>query len=200
MQQVLKLACLTNHPNGRTSDDSRSLVQTVVLCTLSPTNEENLFKPSYSEISEILGMPAQKYQRIAIAVAHKRDQLENGDKGTIFSQVIKSRGWTKVDEELLKKIHAFVRNHPHVVQSPLANDMATVKDESGLPIKVPKLLLQIPIRVLHNDLLKKLPEARDSDGKALVSDTKLRQILPKELRRMSEIYKIMCACLQCLKI
>ena len=88
MRQVLKLACLTNHPNGRTSDDLRSLVQTVVLCTLSPTNEENLFKPSYSEISEILGMPAQKYRRIAIAVAHKRDQLENGDKGTIFSQAV----------------------------------------------------------------------------------------------------------------
>ena len=133
-------------------------------------------------------------------MADKRDKLENGSKGTIFSQVIKSRGWTKVDDELLKKIHSFVRHHPHVVQSPLANDMATVKDESGLPIKVPKLLLQIPIRVLHNDLLKNLPEARDSDGKALVSDTKLRQILPKELRLMSERYKIMCACLQCLKI
>ena len=81
----------------------RSLVQTVVLCTLSPTNEENSSKPSYSEISEILGMPASKYRRIAIAVGHKRDKLENGEKGTIFSQVIKSRGWTKVDEELLKK-------------------------------------------------------------------------------------------------
>ena len=61
LRRVLKLACATNHPNGRTSDDLRSLVQTVVLCTLSPTNEENLFKPSYSEISEILGMQPQKY-------------------------------------------------------------------------------------------------------------------------------------------
>ena len=146
-------------------------------------------------------MDPQKYRRISIAMADKRDKLENGDKGTIFSQVVKSKGWTKVDAELLKKIHDWIRDHPHVVQSPIANDMATVKDEeSGLSFKVPKILLQIPIRVLHNELLLDLPEARDSDGKALVSDTKLRQILPKELRLMSDRYKIMCACLQCLKI
>ena len=82
--------------------------------------------------------------------------------------VVKSRGWIKVNDELLKKIHSFIRNHPHVVESPLANDIATVKNQGGLLIKAPKLLLQIPIRVLHNYLVKNLVEARDSTRKVLV--------------------------------
>ena len=68
------------------------------------------------------------------------------------------------------------------MESPIANDMATVKNQEGLLIKVPKLLLQIPIRVLHNDLVNNLVEARDSNGKVLVSDTKLRQILSKGIK------------------
>ena len=59
MRQVLKLACATNHPNGRTSDDLRSLVQTVVLCTLSPTNKENPSKSPFTKLAEILGMHSQ---------------------------------------------------------------------------------------------------------------------------------------------
>ena len=155
----------------------------------------------YTSTWNIIGIHKQKYRRIAISVASKRDSLEHGGyKGTIFSQVINSRGWIKVNDELLKKIHSFIRNHPHVVESPLANDMATVKNQEGLLIKVPKLLLQIPIRVLHNDLVKNLVEAIDSTGKVMVSDTKLRQILPKELRYMSNRYKLMCGCIDCLKI
>ena len=78
--------------------------------------------------------------------------------------------------------------------------MATVKNQEGLLIKVPKLLLQIPIRVLHNYLVNNLAEARDYTRIFLVSDTKLRQILPKELRYMSNRYKLMCGCIDCLKI
>ncbi len=104
------------------------------------------------------------------------EQVTNGIlvTGTLFSQVVKSKGWTKVDKDLEEKVHSFITNHPHVVQSPLMNDCVSVKDKADPTIvhKVPKLLLQVSIRELHNDLIEQLPEA-SKDGEPLVSDNSL---------------------------
>ena len=94
---------------------------------------------------------------------------------TLFSQVVKRKGNIKVSNALKQKIYSFIEDHPHVIQSPIANDLLLVKDECN-PQKtkrVPKLLLQIPIRQLHNDIVEGLPEATDSNRKPLISDTKL---------------------------
>ena len=50
--------------------------------------------------------------------------------GTLFSQVVKSKGWTKVHEDLRDKVHSFIKNHPNVVQSPIMNDYVSVKDKA----------------------------------------------------------------------
>jgi hypothetical protein len=54
-----------------------------------------------------------------------------------------------------------------------------------------KILLHIPVRELQNDLvdtdpLMGLPGVCDCSGNILISDTKLRLILPKHLRMMSD--------------
>jgi hypothetical protein len=64
-------------------------------------------------------------------------------------------------------------------------------------------LLQIPVRELHNGLVSTdpligLPGVRDCSGNILISDTKLRLMLPKHLRMMSDRYKIMCGCEDCI--
>ena len=71
--------------------------------------------------------------------------------GTLFSQVVKRKGWTKVNKELEETVHSFIENHPNVVQSPIMNDYVSVKDKADPSVvhKVPKLLLQIRIRELH---------------------------------------------------
>mmetsp|Transcript_13955 Transcript_13955/g.31264 ORF Transcript_13955/g.31264 Transcript_13955/m.31264 type:complete len:84 (+) Transcript_13955:440-691(+) len=65
------------------------------------------------------------------------------------------------------------------------NDYVSVKDKADPSVvcKVPKLLLQITIRELHNDLIDELPEA-SKDGVPLISDTKLREMMPPQVKKM----------------
>jgi hypothetical protein len=60
-----------------------------------------------------------------------------------------------------------------------------------------KILLKIPVRELHNDLVSTdlsigLPGVHDLSGNILISDTKLILMLPKHLQMMSDHYEIMC--------
>ena len=72
-------------------------------------------------------------------------------------------------------------------------------DDQTEPQLVPKLLLQVSIRELHNILVSDrndggIKDARDEDGKIIISDSKLRALLPPQLKKMSAPYKIMCGC------
>ena len=60
----------------------------------------------------------------------------------------------------------------------------------------PKFLLQVTIWELHNDLVEQLPEA-SKDGISLVSDTKLRETIPPQVKNMADRYKEMCGCSDC---
>ena len=71
------------------------------------------------------------------------------------------------------------------------------------PQLVPKLLLQVSVRELHNSLLSDpndggLKDARDEDGKIIISASTLRSLLPPQLKKMSACYKIMCGCECCI--
>ena len=72
----------------------------------------------------------------------------------------------------------------------------------GKNTKVAKLLLEIPFRELHNDLVNPdsgLPRAIDPiSGKPLISDTALRYLVPPELRRMTARHEQMCGCESCI--
>ena len=39
-----------------------------------------------------------------------------------------------------------------------------------------------------------IKDARDKDGKIIISDSKLRALLPPQLKKTSARYKIMCGC------
>ena len=121
--------------------------------------------------------------------------------GTLFAQVVKSKGWTKVNTELEEKVLSFIENHSNVVQSPIMNDYVSVKDKDDPLVihKVPKLLLQISIRELHNDLIEQVPEA-SKDGIPLISDTKLREMTPPQVKKMTDRYKQMCGCSDCVSV
>lgn len=45
-----------------------------------------------------------------------------------------------------------------------------------------------------------LAEARDSEGKPLISDTALCALLPPNVRKMTEKYKKMCGCEPCISV
>ena len=67
------------------------------------------------------------------------------------------------------------------------------------PQIVPKLLLQVSGRELHNSLVSDpndggIKDSRDEDGKIIISDSTLCSLLPPQLKQMSASYKIMCGC------
>ena len=121
--------------------------------------------------------------------------------GTIFSQVIKRKQWTKVNNDLKEKVISFIENHPNAVQSPIMNDYVSIIDKADPTIvhKVPKLLLQVSIQELHKNLVEQIPEA-SKDGIPLVSDTKLRDMIPPQVKKMADRYKEMYGCTDCVSI
>ena len=84
-------------------------------------------------------------------------------------------------------------HHPQVVQSPIANDCLKVKiDYYTEPQLVPKLLLQVSVRELHNNIVsgKKyggLKEARDEYDNILINDSTLRSLFPPQLKNFIKI-------------
>ena len=67
------------------------------------------------------------------------------------------------------------------------------------PQLVPKLLLQVSVRELHNSLISDsnyggLKYARDEGDDIIISDSTLCLILPPQLKQMPEQYKVMCGC------
>ena len=74
--------------------------------------------------------------------------------------------------------------HPQVVQSPIFNDCLKVNiDGHTEPKIVPKLLLQVSVRELHNSLGSDsvdgvLKEARDADNNIIIGDSTLSSLFP----------------------
>ena len=76
-------------------------------------------------------------------------------------------------------------------------------DDQTEPQLVTKLLLQVSVRELHNSLVSDpndggLKDARDEDGKIIISDSTLHSLLPPQLKQMSARYKVMCDCECCI--
>ena len=76
-------------------------------------------------------------------------------------------------------------------------------DDQTEPQLVPKLLLQVSVRKLHNSLVSDtndsgLKDARDEDGKIIISDSKLRSLFPPQLKQNSARYKVMYGCECCI--
>jgi hypothetical protein len=94
-------------------------------------------------------------------------------------------------------LHAWIINHPNVIDSPIARDRLLITDpETGLKKRTGKLLLEISVRELHNALLEPskkggLACAWTFIGDVLISDTALRYLLPPQLRPMTERHKQM---------
>ena len=80
-------------------------------------------------------------------------------------------------------------HHPQVVQSPIVNDYLKVKiDGHTEPQLVPKLLFQVCVRELHNNLVSNtkydgLKEARDKNDNIIISDSKLCSLLPSKFKK-----------------
>ena len=173
-------------------------------------NESGIFVPSYQQISDTIGIPKTRFLRIRKQNQSKRDLSQLYRVMTtamLYQQVLyflklwSQRVRLKLIKILRDKVHLFIENHPNVVQSPIMNDYISVKDKADPTIvhKVPKLLLQVSIWELHNDLIEQLPET-SKEGIPLISDKKLREMIPPHVKKMTYRYKEMCGCTDCVSI
>ena len=110
------------------------------------------------------------------------------------------------DTRAEKKLYQWFVDHPLVVQSPIKGDVLLLKDplNSKVKVKTPKLLLQVPITELYDDLMGTGTLGKDwakkPDGSPLICDTSFRALKPPQLRTMSSRHKQMCGCEICIMI
>ena len=82
----------------------------------------------------------------------------------------KTKKYSKISSKLRDLVISWLHNHPHIISSPIYKDTLLLKDSSNPDSKfrVPKLLRQVYMRELHNDLLshppKGLSEVYDENG------------------------------------
>ena len=90
------------------------------------------------------------------------------------------------------------------MQSPISNEFPNVSiDGHYEPQLVSKLLLQVSVREIHNRVVIHpyegvLKETRYAKNNIIISESKLRSILPPQLNNMYARYKVMCVCECCI--
>ena len=112
----------------------------------------------------------------------------------------KKKGHSKINEQIKRNLYTWITRHPQVVHSPISNDcLKVVLYDQTEPQLVPKLLIQVSVRELHNSPVSdpnyvSLRDARDEDGKISISNSTFLSLFPPQLKQMSARYKIMCDC------
>ena len=203
---MIERASKTNKSQGRTTDDKQSFLLASLAASADSPEQTICSRPSKIARIKSMGVPRSTGYRYLNIATKQRMEIRNGTINVPWSSVEKRKGYSKVSPKLRKRLFEWINNHPHIVNSPISNDTLLVPDpeQPGNRVRVSKLLLQISIRELHNDLLSDGPlglaEAKDNDGKPLISDTALRALLPPNVRKMTEKYKQMCGWEPCISM
>ena len=96
----------------------------------------------------------------------------------------KQKGNWKINEHIKRNLYTWITRHPQVFQSPISNYcLKVLLDDQTETQLVPKLLLHVSVRELHNSLVSDpndggLKDARDEDGKIIISDSTLDLMFP----------------------
>jgi len=126
------------------TDDQRSYKASIVLGISgnSPEVAERMNKPSQRLNAQLLGIPRRTLQKLMIIGKEKRREIRDNIP-TTWAAVRKRIGRKKVSPSVRKKLHEWIANHPHMIQSPVAKDTLLIRDpnDSKKKIRVAKLLI-----------------------------------------------------------
>jgi hypothetical protein len=214
-RQFLKLARTTHNRRGRCSDAKDSLVQSF-MTAVAPSPDSTLGLngvPTRPQLLKSLGFESKagsSARRLFLLAADRRKQIREvqvaelqATEGAWSIRRKKPKQFLKVNVNLRKLLDTWIRNHEMVVESPIKDETLLVLNPlTGIKERKAKLLLCVPVRELHNDLVKDTPtglaEAKDANNKCVISDTMLRSLLPPELKPATQRHKQMCGCETCL--
>ena len=127
------------------------------------------------------------------ATKSKRKAIKYGNPPWALKK--KRKGNSKIDEQIKKSFYNWIMHHPQVVQSPIVNECLKVKiDGHTEPHLVTKLLLQVYVKELHNNLVSDsenggLKKARDEDDNIIISDSTLRSLLTPQFKKCHQYTK-----------
>ena len=99
------------------------------------------------------------------------------------------KGYSKVSRALREKLYDWILKHPEIINSPISNDTILIRNPTNAneKIRVGKLLHNISIQELHNDLMAEPPlglkEALDQKGNCLISDTSLNSLMSPNVKK-----------------
>jgi hypothetical protein len=205
MKSLIQKALETDRRKGRANDDKRGFIQSIILAVAGTPTTNKKKNPSYKKCFDLLGIPSTSGYRITKTQQQKRADIMAGLDVVEWSKVKSCKSfWTKVPQETRNMILDWIYKHPDAIHSPLHDDTLLVPDPTDATKKVRKnkVLLQVSVRELHNDLYCPtigLGDAdKDKNGDNLISDTMMRALLPPELRMITNHYKMMCCCESCM--
>ena len=107
-------------------------------------------------------------KRLFVAAKSRRKAMKVGD--ILWTRKTKLKKHSKINDQIERNLYTWITHHPKVVQSPISNDYLKVMlDDQTEPQLVPKLLLQVSVRELHNILVSDpnyggLKDTRDKYG------------------------------------
>ena len=150
----------------------------------------------------ILDVKPKTEKRRFVAAKSKHRAMKVGN--SLWTKKIKRKGHSRIIEKIEHNLYAWITRHPQVFQSSISNDcLKVVLDDHTEPQLVPKLLLQMSVRELHNSLESDpndggLKDARYEYGKIIISDYTFRSLLQPQFKKMSTRYKVMSGCECCI--
>ena len=195
---VMKILELTKKV-GRTDNVKTAFVKSLMVALTSAPEVIKNNQLSLRKQAKLLGLGVSRGWRYLSEGNTKRKNIEAGEED--YPRTKKFKRLSRYDAEYRESIRDWVRNHQFVRVSPIKSDTLQIDGHEE-----PKLLREIPIREMHNDLVKS-PEdgglecALDTDGKPTISDSQFRKLLKEvlpQLRKASLRHKQMCGCETCI--
>jgi hypothetical protein len=148
--------------------------------------------PPLSTTLDLVGITVKSGRmRLRRAIQKRKELLlsKGASRNAKWSMILKRqwKGKGKISPFVKTAVVNWIKSHENVVTSPIYNETILVKEPgSNEKRRMPKLLLEIPVRELHNLLVAPLDQgglsqSRDADVKIIVSHTTLRRIIKKDL-------------------
>ena len=128
-----------------------------------------------------------------------------GVKKTQLTQVYKRKSRTIFTPEYIVRLHDWIENHSELITiSPKIDDTVWVTDPiTKARVRKQKMFYVSSVREMHNKMIQPVNQggfdgARNEDGDVVISDTILRNSLPKNLRKMTDSHMQLCGCEVCI--
>ena len=195
---------------GRVNDDKQSFKINLTAAMLrSPTSNSSPSIANKNYVSMLFSktcLSRSSARRLVIKATKHRKKLTNAEKDTTWSIVSQRNNYNTDQKSMNRVLFDWILNHPHVISSPILRDTVLVKvpqaDGHVTKERVGKLLLEISVRELYQDLLKPPPIGLSNvyckeSKNVLVSERYLRNFLPPQLKPITFAQKQLCGCECC---